>query len=249
MMAGRRDKVQSASDATALALCGALAVILWAARPDTWRDSAVAPADPSPPAVEVSLQTSPAPAAPAPAASAAPPDPPMPPARVAHKLPTPTPLPPLPRVPRTAPAVDTPVPELSSLPAEQTPPEGGALIASASASAAAAVSAAAADSRADLEAQYAAGLRADIDRRTHPPDSAQYRLHRPSGEVRVRFVVLRNGQPQDVRVLRSSGSSILDAAAVSLVCAGHYPPMPANIFSGEAEHVFAVTIEFRPPNT
>jgi protein TonB len=237
MTPGRRDRVQITSDATALAICGALAAILWAARPDTWRDAAVRPADPQPAAVEVSLQTSPV----APAASAAPPEPPIPPPRVVHKLP------PHPVVPQTAPAVNTPVPEPASLPVEQTVPEGVASIASADADAAG--RAAAADSRADLEAQYAAVLRADIDRRTRPPDSAQYRLHRPSGEVRVGFVVMRNGLPKDVRVVRSSGSPILDAAAVSLVCAGHYPPMPANIFSGEAEHVFAVTIEFRAPST
>jgi protein TonB len=99
-----------------------------------------------------------------------------------------------------------------------------------------------------LEAQYASGLRADIDRRTHPPDSAQYRLHRPSGEVRVGFVVKRNGEPKTVRVLRSSGSSILDEAAVAIVSSGRYSPMTAQVFAGEAEHVFAVTIEFRAPS-
>jgi protein TonB len=142
--------------------------------------------------------------------------------------------------------LNTPLPEPESLPVDAAAvPDGGALIASS----AAAMVAAAADSRADLEAQYAAGLRADIDRRTQPPDSAQYRLHRPSGEVRVGFAVLRNGLPKDVRVIRSSGSSILDAAAVTVVSAGHYPPMPENIFSGETQHLFAVTIEFRPPST
>jgi TonB family protein len=128
------------------------------------------------------------------------------------------------------------------VPIERDPvPEGGALVASSDTP----VAAPSSDVRADLEAQYAAGLRADIDRRTHPPDSIQYRLHRPSGEVRVGFVVMRNGEPTVVRVLRSSGSSILDAAALAIVASGHYPPMPAKIFAGEPEHAFAVTIEFR----
>ena len=105
------------------------------------------------------------------------------------------------------------------------------------------------DTRPDLEAEYAAGLRADIDRRTHAPDSAQYRLRRPSGEVRVGFVVLRNGEAKVVRVLRSSGSSILDDAAQTTVSSGHYPPMPAKAFAGESEHMFAVTIEFRRPTS
>jgi protein TonB len=101
------------------------------------------------------------------------------------------------------------------------------------------------DSHPDLEGEYAANLRADIDRRTHAPDSAQYRLRRPSGEVRVGFVVMRNGATKGIRVLRSSGSSILDEAAQSTVSSGHYPPMPTKAFAGEAEHMFAVTIEFR----
>jgi outer membrane biosynthesis protein TonB len=49
-------------------------------------------------------------------------------------------------------------------------------------------------------------------------------------------------------VLRSSGSSILDEAARTTVSSGHYPPMPARAFAGEAEHMFAVTIEFRRAN-
>lgn len=103
-------------------------------------------------------------------------------------------------------------------------------------------------SRPDLEALYAAQLRADIDRRKHPPDSAQYRLHHPSGEVRVRFVVSRSGQPQGASIDRSSGSAILDQEALQLVSTGHYPPMPAAVFAGEAQHAFLVTVEFPPPH-
>jgi periplasmic protein TonB len=108
--------------------------------------------------------------------------------------------------------------------------------------------AAAAMSRPDLEALYAAGLRADIDRRTHPPDSTQYRLHHPSGSVRVRFVVMRNGQPKAVAVEASSGSRVLDQAAFDIVSSGHYAPMPPKAFVGESEHTFVVTIEFRQAN-
>lgn len=103
------------------------------------------------------------------------------------------------------------------------------------------------DTRPDLEAQYAAELRADIERRKHTPDSAQYRLHYPSGEVRVRFVVLRGGDSEAVRVVRSSRSSILDQEALQLVSSGHYPPMPDKAFPGEVRHPFVVTIEFPPP--
>lgn len=98
----------------------------------------------------------------------------------------------------------------------------------------------------DLDARYAAELRADIDRRTAPPDTPQYRLHHPAGETRVRFVVVRSGSPEEVVVERSSGSSLLDDEALRIVSSGHYPPMPANVFAGESRHVFVVTIEFRP---
>lgn len=97
----------------------------------------------------------------------------------------------------------------------------------------------------DLDAQYAAALRADIDRRTHAPDSLQYRLHRPSGEVRVRFVLERSGELHDAALLRSSGSPVLDQAALEIVSSGHYPPMPSQVFAGEPSHTFVVTIEFR----
>jgi protein TonB len=121
-------------------------------------------------------------------------------------------------------------------------PEGAALVASST------PPAPVSDARPDLDAEYAAGLRADIDRRTHAPDSVQYRLRHPSGEVRVGFVVMRSGAAKAVRVLRSSGSSILDEAAQATVSSGHYPPMPDKAFVGETEHMFAVTIEFRRAN-
>ena len=104
---------------------------------------------------------------------------------------------------------EIPVPAEPQPQASEPVPEGAALVAAAS------LPAPALDTHPDLDAEYAAGLRADIDRRTHAPDSVQYRLHRPSGEVRVGFVVMRNGESKVVRVLRSSGSSILDEAARS----------------------------------
>jgi len=96
----------------------------------------------------------------------------------------------------------------------------------------------------DLESLYAAELLADINRRKHPPDSAQYRLQRPHGEVLVRFVLSRSGEPRTVSVARSSGSAILDEEARKVVASGHYPPMPEKCFVGETQHTFIVTIEY-----
>jgi protein TonB len=227
MMWGRQDTAQIASNGMALVITAALLAVLFATRADSRRDSPALPPSTEQPGIEVSLQQ---------AAAETPPVPPPPP--VPRKVPTHRVM------PQPAAAAELPVPaDLQAMPVERDPvPEGGALVA---ASDAPTNPAPTSDYRPDLDAQYAAGLRADIDRRTHPPDSAQYRLHRPSGEVRVGFVVMRNGEPRDVRVLRFSGSSILDEAAIAIVSSGHYPPMTAKVFAGEAEHVFTVTIEFR----
>jgi TonB family protein len=224
MRSHRHDRVQVASDGAALVLSIVMLGLYFVTKPALWHDTLVHPAA-GQAGIEVSLLK-------------------------AADVP-PTPPPPAPRkvpvhhvVPRQV--TDDPLPaELLKMPVEAAVPEGGAVVA---ASNAAANSPAVVDSPPDLEAQYAAGLRADIDRRTHPPDSAQFRLHRASGEVRVGFIVMRSGEPKVVHVLRTSGSPILDDTAVAIVSAGHYTPMPDKIFVGEAEHAFAVTIEFRAPS-
>jgi periplasmic protein TonB len=220
-MSPSRDGVQVSSDAVALAFSSVALALLLHNRVDSWTEVSASPATNQ---IEVSVQTE-ATAAPAP---------PAPPPPVQKPVPR--------RVAPQARVAEIPVPAEPQLQASEPVPEGAALVASA------AVQAPMPDSHPDLEAEYAANLRADIDRRTHAPDSAQYRLRRPSGEVRVGFVVMRNGATKDIHVLRSSGSSILDEAAQTTVSSGHYPPMPAKAFAGEAEHMFAVTVEFRRTN-
>jgi protein TonB len=213
--------VQISSDAAALALSGVALALLLHTKVDSWTEVSASPAANQ---IEVSLRTE----------TAATPAPPAPPPPVQKPVPR--------RVVPQVRVAETPVPVQPQLQASEPVPEGAALVASA------AVQVPISDTRPDLEAEYAADLRADIDRRTHAPDSVQYRLRRPSGEVRVGFVVMRNGAAKSIRVLRSSGSSILDDAAQTTVSSGHYPPMPAKAFAGETEHMFAVTIEFRRQN-
>jgi protein TonB len=222
MMPRRPDTTPLASNGMALMLTAGLAAVLLSARTEFWRDALAQPGNAGQTGIEISLQQ-----------AAAPPAPPPP---VPRKVPTHR------LTPRRDTAAETPVPAEPQSRPQQEVPEGAALLASSSASVTAQPPA---DVRPDLEAQYAAGLRADIDRRTRAPDSAQYRLHRPSGEVRVGFAVMRSGEPKTVHVLRSSGSPILDEAAVVIVASGRYPPMSAMLFAGETEHMFAVTIEFR----
>jgi protein TonB len=219
MMSPSHDGVQISSDALALVVSGVVLAVLLSTKVNSWTEASASPAA-NQSSIEVSVQ----------AEAAVTPPPPVPPPPVQKPLPH--------RVTPQVRVAESPVAAEPQLQASEPVPEGAALVASAT------MPAPAPDTRPDLEAEYAASLRADIDRRTHAPDSAQYRLRRPSGEVRVGFVVMRNGEAKAVRVLRSSGSSILDDAAQTTVSSGHYPPMPAKAFAGEAEHMFAVTIEF-----
>lgn len=214
--------MQISSDTVALALSGVALAVLLHTKVDSWTQVSASSAANQ---IELSVQTE----------AAATPTPPAPPPPVQKPVPR--------RVVPQARVAEIPAPAEPQLQASEPVPEGAALVASATVPAPAPP-----DTRPDLEAEYAASLRADIDRRTHAPDSVQYRMRRPSGEVRVGFVVMRNGVAKAVRVLRSSGSSILDDAAQNTVSSGHYPSMPAKAFAGEVEHMFAVTIEFHRTN-
>jgi len=220
MRPGRGDSAQYASDGTALLLTGVAVALLFAAGHQL-RETLV-PRAKSERAIELTVQLAPPETPPAP-------PPPLPPPRVKMRR-------------TVAPPARVTPPD--PLPVENAP----AAVDAVPLAAAAPAPAPAAETHPDLEAQYAAELRADIDWRTQPPDSARYRLQRPSGEVRVRFVVLRSGETQAVVLLRSSGSPLLDEQALKIVSAGHYPAMPAKAFVGEAQHPFVVTIEFRPPS-
>lgn len=220
MKLSRQDHAQISSDAAALALTAVAVAVMFSAKINYRAEPPIPSAANS--SIEVTLQTETAVTPPAP--------------------PPPVPQKPLPRrvvVPHLQ-VAEIPIPAEPQVSVRESVPEGAALVASASSAAAVPVS------RPDLEAEYAASLHADIDRRTRPPDSIQYRLRHPSGEVRVGFVIMRSGEAKAIRVLHSSGSSMLDAAALDTVSSGHYPPMPAQIFAGQAEHLFAVTIEYRP---
>lgn len=95
-----------------------------------------------------------------------------------------------------------------------------------------------------LEAQYAATLRANIDSRNVPPSSAEYRLLKPHGEVRVSFILDRSGMMIASQLAHSSGSSLLDHHALEIVRNGRYPPFPELAFQGESRHSFFITLEF-----
>jgi TonB family protein len=216
MMSSSRDAAQRASDLSALILTAGVIGVSLLVRPFQWREQG--PRTPADQPVELSVEDPPDTT----------PTPPAPPPRlVPHEIVTRVPVP---EVPDPVTLTDDPMPESAVVVAALNPSPPKASIPAAH--------------NADLEAQYAEALREDIDRRTHLPDSPPYRLHRVFGEVRVRFLVTRSGEPREVQVARSSGSPILDQTAVAIVAAGHYAAMPTVIFVNDAQHLFAVTIAF-----
>jgi TonB family protein len=100
-------------------------------------------------------------------------------------------------------------------------------------------------SHANIEAEYSAALRKNVDERTEVPSTAEYRLLKPAGSAMICFTLDRSGNPSAVALKRPSGSKILDFQATRIVASGHYPPFPDGAFPGEQRHVFIVTIEFR----
>jgi TonB family protein len=97
----------------------------------------------------------------------------------------------------------------------------------------------------DPNLAYRLALNANVRSRTCPPDTADYRLLRPTGRAIVGFTVDRAGAVSDVRIQASSGSTILDKQAYAIVSSGRYPAMPSNVYAGEASHMFDVEVEFR----
>lgn len=75
----------------------------------------------------------------------------------------------------------------------------------------------------------------------YPREAQRQRLR---GEVRVAFIVSSNGGVSGIRVVRSSGSPILDQAAVETVQrAAPFPKIPAD--AGRSSWPFTVPLEFR----
>lgn len=222
------DAAQRASDVAALTLTALFVFVALALGPTTlWRGLSAAQRNAAQASIELSFESPPAvtPSAPAP---------PQPEPRATHTHREPA---------KPHMAALAPIPAETALAVPEAVPDDAPVFAASEATSFAAAQSSA--SHPDLDAQYAAGVRSDIDRRTHVPDTSQYRLRRPSGEVRIGFALTRAGEPKTVMLRGSSGSTILDEAALTIVSSGHYAPMPANVFTGEAEHVFAVTIEFR----
>jgi protein TonB len=223
----QRDAAQRSSDAAALVATAVLVAVLLSA-PLRWRSAPELQAQGQP------LQLTLADPAPGPVDST--PPKPVPPPPRHHEV-------------ARAPAITAPIPapvDPLPLPSEEVPADAAIVAAGPPAPPSAAGGL---HGNADLEAEYAAALRAEIEQRAHDPMINKARAMRAIGEVQVRFMLSRNGSPSAVAVMRSSGSGALDRAALEVVASGRYAAMPAAIFKDESAHLFAVTIEFGPDRT
>jgi protein TonB len=131
-----------------------------------------------------------------------------------------TPAPPAPPVERVVP----PAPPAPPRPAPPTPP--------------------ATAKPANVEAAYVAKLRAYLESIKRYPTTREARSMRPQGHVRVWLEIDRAGALRNAGIDESSGSMILDGAALATVRQGTYPPFPDETWSGQSTHRFEVTLEY-----
>jgi protein TonB len=99
-----------------------------------------------------------------------------------------------------------------------------------------------------LENNYIASVRATLNANKRYPTGREASLQRPSGKVKVWFVLLRNGSLQEAGIDESSNSIILDNAALSTVRRTAYAPWPESTWPNLAQHKFTVTLDFVPLN-
>ncbi len=91
---------------------------------------------------------------------------------------------------------------------------------------------------------YTARLRGYLESIKHYPTSKEARLQRPRGTVEVWFVLDRSGGMKDAGIETSSGSLILDGAALSLVRGASYPAFPPDAFKNEVTRRFTVHLNY-----
>jgi protein TonB len=91
---------------------------------------------------------------------------------------------------------------------------------------------------------YAAQVKAYLESIKHYPTSKEARLQRPRGSVTVWIVIDRSGGMKEAGIDESSGSLILDGAALSTVRNASYPGFPASAFQGQATHRFTVQLNY-----
>ena len=99
-----------------------------------------------------------------------------------------------------------------------------------------------------LENNYIASVRATLNANKRYPTGREASLQRPSGKVKLWFVLARNGSLQDAGIDESSNSIILDNAALSTLRRTTFAPWPEGSWASQSQHKFTVTLDFVPLN-
>ena len=99
-----------------------------------------------------------------------------------------------------------------------------------------------------LENNYIANVRATLNANKRYPTGREASLQRPSGKVKLWFVLARNGALLDAGIDESSNSIILDNAALSTLRRSTYAPWPEGSWASQSQHKFTVTLDFVPLN-
>jgi len=99
-----------------------------------------------------------------------------------------------------------------------------------------------------LENNYIVSVRATLNANKRYPTGREASLQRPSGKVKLWFVLARNGALQDAGIDESSNSIILDNAALSTLRRTTYTPWPEGSWASQSQHKFTVTLDFVPLN-
>jgi protein TonB len=99
-----------------------------------------------------------------------------------------------------------------------------------------------------LENNYIVSVRATLNANKRYPTGREASLQRPSGKVKLWFVLARNGALQDAGIDESSNSIILDNAALSTLRRTTYAPWPEGSWASQSQQKFTVTLDFVPLN-
>ncbi|MDZ7655016.1 MAG: TonB family protein [Sulfurimicrobium sp.] len=96
------------------------------------------------------------------------------------------------------------------------------------------------------EASYVTRVRGHLKSIKRYPTGREASLQRSAGIAVVWFILSRNGELIDQGIETSSGSLLLNAAALSTIKRGNYPPFPDDAWAGKAQHRFTVELDFAP---
>ena len=99
-----------------------------------------------------------------------------------------------------------------------------------------------------LENNYIVSVRTTLNANKRYPTGREASLQRPSGKVKLWFVLARSGALQDAGIDESSNSIILDNAALSTLRRTTYAPWPEGSWASQSQHKFTVTLDFIPLN-